>query len=145
MGAITGLATATASDRAAITQLTATFTRLMSELATVNKKLVSVLQASRISHGSRVGRDKTTRRREARAGVGARSGATTRTGTGPPTLTETAVGVDLDPLIHYCWTCGPRMQAQQFQMYQTGGRKYQLGHQEGHSGWDGSTAVSQER
>ena len=107
MGAITGLATATASDRAAITQLTATFTRLMSEIATVNKKLVSVLQASRISHGSRVGRDKTTRRREARAGVGARSGATTRTGTGPPTLTETAVGVDLDPLIHYCWTCGP--------------------------------------
>ena len=41
--AIANLATATASDRASIVQLTATVERLMAELVTVNTKLVAAL------------------------------------------------------------------------------------------------------
>ena len=53
------LATATASDRAAIAQLIATVVRLMTELVMVNAKLVVAIQenyASRFGHG---GHDRT--------------------------------------------------------------------------------------
>ena len=50
--AIANLAIATASDRAAITQLTATVMRLITDLATVNKNIFIALQSKRASRGS---------------------------------------------------------------------------------------------
>ena len=50
--AISNLATATASNCATITQLTATVERLTAELVTVNAKLVADLQPQRSSRGS---------------------------------------------------------------------------------------------
>ena len=61
--AISNLATVTASDLRAITQIMATVTILTTELATVNKKLVVALQAKRASRGSRGGRNKANRGR----------------------------------------------------------------------------------
>ena len=103
--AIANLATTTASDRAAIVQLTAIVTRLTTDLAMVKKKLFVSLQAKRASRGSRGGRNKTTRRWRSGSGTGARACSTERTRAGAPTLAEASV--DLKPLIHYCWTCGP--------------------------------------
>ena len=73
--AITNLEIATASNFAAIAQLTATVTRLATELATVNTKLVVAFQTNRNSRGGRVGRNRTT------SGQGDRTGAGTGTGT----------------------------------------------------------------
>ena len=109
--AIAKLAADIVSDRAAIAKLTATVARLTTEIATVNKKLVFVLQEKRTSRGSRRGRDKTTRRRGSvtgyRAGsrTGAGAGSTARTGARAPTLAEAVV--DLEWTIYYCCTCGP--------------------------------------
>ena len=49
--AIANLETSTASDRAAIAQLTATVERLTAELVTMNAKLVATLQPQRASRG----------------------------------------------------------------------------------------------
>ena len=56
--AITNLATATASDCAAIKYLTSTVERLMVEVVTVNAKLVTDPQTKRVSRGGRGGRDR---------------------------------------------------------------------------------------
>ena len=61
--AISNLAKATASDRAAIVQLTGTAMRLTTELATVNMKLVVDLQTNRAIRGGCGGRNRTRRRR----------------------------------------------------------------------------------
>ena len=84
MDAITNLATDTASDRAAITQLTTTVARLTTELAMVNKKLIVDLHSKHKSRGSHRERDRDVCRRGDESGVG--YGATERTGAGPPTL-----------------------------------------------------------
>ena len=94
--AIANLATATASDRAAITQLTATVDSFMAELVTVNAKLVTDLQPQRASRGGRGGRGH---------GRGLGSGTTTQTGAVSATRTNNQY---LEPPIHYCWTYGPR-------------------------------------
>ena len=52
---IANLATATASDRAAIAQLTSTVESLTAELVIVNTKLVADLQPQRASRGGRGG------------------------------------------------------------------------------------------
>ena len=55
--AITNLATATESDRAAITQITSTVKWLTADLATVSTNLVTVLQTKRASRGGCGGRN----------------------------------------------------------------------------------------
>ena len=99
---IANLATATASDRAAITQLMATVERLMAELFTVNTKLVTALQPQRASWSDRVGQSR---------GRGAGAGAcATKPTHVPPTGKISATRTDnqdLEPPIYYCWTCGP--------------------------------------
>ena len=104
--AIANLATATAIDRAAIAQLTATVARIMAELATVNVKLIVTLQKKRAIRGGHGGRDRTSRGQGSGSGygTGTRVSAPARTGASAPTMAE---GKDLDPPIHYCWTCGP--------------------------------------
>ena len=100
VNAIANLATDTASDCATISQLTAMVERLTEELVTVNTKLVAALQNQQASRGGNGGRSR-------RRGSGA--GATTPTH-GPPTGAGTATRTkkkDLEPPIHYCWTCGP--------------------------------------
>ena len=104
--AIENLATATASDCAAIAQLTTTVERLTAELVTVNTKLVAALQTQR---ASRVGNGGQSWGRGRGASAGAGAGATTPThvpptGVGTSTRTEKQ---DLEPPIHYCWTCVP--------------------------------------
>ena len=103
--AISNLATATLSDRAAIKQLTATVARLTTKLATVNEKLVVALQKKHTSRGGRGGRDRTSHGLGAgtgeRAGTGTGAGAPERIGAGAPTIAEEK---DLEPPIHYCWT-----------------------------------------
>ena len=54
--AIANLSTATASDRAAIAQLTSTVKRLTAELVTVNANLVTALQTQRVIRGGCGGR-----------------------------------------------------------------------------------------
>ena len=96
--ALANLSTAMASDSAAISQLAATMERLTAELITVNTKLVAALQPQQSSQGGRGGQSR-----------GRRDGATTPT-LGPPTsavLTTRTNNQDLEPPIHYCWTCGP--------------------------------------
>ena len=95
MDAIANLATATASNRAAIANLTAMVERLTAELATVNANLVTALQPQRASRGGRGGR-----------GRGRRRGAGTTTYTGAVSATRTN-NQDLEPPTHYCWTCVP--------------------------------------
>ena len=104
--AIANLSTATARDRAAISQLTATVERLAAELVTVNTKLVAELQNQRASRDGNGGR---SRGLGCRASAGAGAGATTPTH-GPPTGAGTATRTkkqDPEPPIHYCWTCVP--------------------------------------
>ena len=60
--AIANLATATASDRSVITQLTATVVRITTELAMVNVKLIVALQTNRTSRGGRGERVRTSLR-----------------------------------------------------------------------------------
>ena len=91
--AIANLELATASDRADITQLTSTVERLTAELVTVNANLVTVPQTQRANQGGRVGR-----------GRGRGAGAPAQTGAVAVTRAEEQ---DLEPPIHYCWTCGP--------------------------------------
>ena len=93
---ITNLATAMASDRAAIAHLTSKVKRFTAKLVTLNVKLVTVLQTQRIILGGRGGH---VRGREHGAGAPAQTGAVAAT---------MAKEQDLEPLIHYCWTCGPR-------------------------------------
>ena len=107
--AIVNLATATASDRAAIAQLTATAKSLTAELFTVNAKLVAALQPQKASRGSHGGQTRGRGHGRGR-GAGAGVGATT------PTMVPRTSAVfftrtdnqDLEPPIHYCWTFGPR-------------------------------------
>ena len=73
---ISNLATSTASDCAAIAQLTSTVERLTSELVTVNTKLGTALQTQRTSRGGREGRDRVRGRR---AGAPAQTGAVAST------------------------------------------------------------------
>ena len=94
--AITNLSTSTASNCAAISQLTATVERLTAELVTVKAKLVTDLQPQRASRGGRGGRGH---------GRGLGSGTTTQTGAVSATRTNNQY---LEPPIHYCWTYGPR-------------------------------------
>ena len=82
-----------ASDRVANVHLMATSARLTTELVAMNKKLVVSLHTKRASHSIRRWRD--------------RSSCVRKAGTGPPSIVETAGGVNLDPPNHYCWTCGP--------------------------------------
>ena len=93
--AIANLATATASDRTIIAQLTATVARLMTELATLNEKLVDPLQAKCVSRGSRRGHVRTTcgqgARSRAGAGTGDGAGAAERTRSGVPTLAQASI------------------------------------------------------
>ena len=106
VGTIANLATATAINRAAIAQLTATVERLTSELVTVNTKLVAALKTQQSSRGGNVGRS-WGRGRGASAVAGASSTTPTH---GPPTGAGTATRTekqDLEPPIHYCWTCVP--------------------------------------
>ena len=93
--AIVNLVMATASDCTAITQLTSTVERLTTKLVTVNAKLVTALQTKSTSQGGRGGRG---RGRGRGAGAPAQTGAAAATG---------AKEEDLEPPIHYCWTCGP--------------------------------------
>ena len=114
--AIANLVTATASDRADIAQLTVTVARLTTDLAMVNAKLVIALQkdlASRSGRGERnitsrgIGAGAGSRARAcpgAGSGTGTRTGAPERTGASAPTMDESK---ELEPPIHYCWTCGP--------------------------------------
>ena len=92
---IANLATATASDRAAIAQLTATVERLTAELITVESKIVTDLQPQCASRGGCGGQSR---------GRGCGAGTTTPTGAVSATRTKEQ---DLEPTIHYCWTCGP--------------------------------------
>ena len=105
---IANLETSTASNCAAIAELTAIVTRLTTELAMVNVKLVVAFQTNRTSRGGHRGRNRTTRGRRdgtgAGAGTGTRSGSPARTGVSAPTMDEAK---DLDPPIHNCWTCSP--------------------------------------
>ena len=98
--AIANLAKATSSDCAAIAQLTTTVERLTAELVTVNTKLVAALQTQRASRGGNRGRSR-----------GRGAGAVTSTpNLGQSTGAVLATGnnnQDLEPPIHYCWTCGP--------------------------------------
>ena len=55
VGVIANLATATASNCAAIAQFTATVERLTSDLIAVKDKLVNALQPQRVSRGGRRG------------------------------------------------------------------------------------------
>ena len=102
MDAITNLATSTASNRAAIAQLTSTVERLTAELVTVKTKLVAALQTQRASRGGHGGKSR---------GHGRGRGASATTPTlGPPTGAGAATRTekqDLEPPIHYCWTCVP--------------------------------------
>ena len=106
--AIENLVTATESDRDAIAQLTATTARLTTELLTVNTNFIVALQTNRVRRSGRGRRDRTTRGGGSGsgegAGTGTGSGAQERTGASAPTITEER---DLEPPIHYCWTCGP--------------------------------------
>ena len=90
--AIANLATATASNRAAISQLTAMVKRLRAELVTMSAEFVTALQPQRASRGGRGGR-------------GRRTGTTTQPIAVSATRTDDH---DLEPPIHYCCTCGPR-------------------------------------
>ena len=105
--AIANLATAMASDCAAISQLTATVARLAIDLATVNTKLIVTLQKNLSSWVGRGGRDRTTcgrgSRARAGAGTGNGAGAPARTGASAPTMDEAKY---LKPPIYYCCTCG---------------------------------------
>ena len=106
--AIANLATSTASDCVAISQLTSTVGRLTAELATVNAKLVIALQKNRDSQCGQRGRDRTNHEKGSGSGVGSGTGtgagSPERTGASAPTMAEKK---DLEPPIHYCWTCGP--------------------------------------
>ena len=93
--AITKLAIATASDHAAIAQLTARVERLTEELVTVNAKLVTSLQPQHASQGGRGGPGR---------GRGRGAGTTTQTGAVLDTRTNDQY---LESPIHYCWMCGP--------------------------------------
>ena len=88
--AITNLATATVSDRAAIAQLAATVARLMTELATVNAKLVVTPQTNRAIRGGGGRRNRTIHGRGdgdgEGAGTGNGAGAPARTGASAPTM-----------------------------------------------------------
>ena len=95
--AIANLATATASDRAAIAQLTSTVDWLTAELLAVNAKLVTALQRKRVSQGGRGGRDRG-------CGHGRETSAPAQTGAVAATRFEEQ---DPEPLIHYCWKCSP--------------------------------------
>ena len=106
LDAIANLETATASNRAAIAQLTATVESLTAELVTVNTKLAVELQTQQASWDGNGGRSQVCGRG---ASAGAGAGATTPTH-GPPNGAGTATRTkkqDLEPPIHYCWTCGP--------------------------------------
>ena len=100
--AIVKLAKAMAIDREAVTQLTTTISRLTTELATVNEKIVVALQGKRASRGSCGECDKVSRGQVSRAQTAAKNGAVA------PALAELAGGADLDTPIHYCWTYRPR-------------------------------------
>ena len=91
--AILNLATATASDRAAIAYHTSTVERLTEELLTVNTNLVTALQMQRAIRSGHRGRVR-----------GRRTGAQAQTGAVAATRSEEQ---DLEPPIHSCWTCGP--------------------------------------
>ena len=125
MAAIVDLATATASDRAAISQLTATVKSLTADLITVNAKLVAALQPQRAIRGGRGERSRRRGRecgrgrgrgRERGRGRGRGRGASTGAGATTPTIVPTtsagsATRTDnqyLEPPLHYCWKCGPR-------------------------------------
>ena len=86
---IANLETSTASNCAAIAELTATVARLTTELATVNVKLVVAFQTNRASRGGHGGRNRTTHGRGDGTGAGAVVSA--------PTMDEAK---DLDPPIH---------------------------------------------
>ena len=102
MDATANLAATTASDRAAITQLTATAARLTLELATVNENLVLALQANRASQGrlwrARQNQPKMRIQNRSRTGTGAGSPAIIGTG-----ALNMADEKNLEPPIHYCW------------------------------------------
>ena len=106
MDGIAKMATSTASDHAAIAQLTATVKRLTTELVTMNTKLVAALQTQQ---AIQVGKRERSRGR--RRGESANAGARPTTPTnGPPTGAGTATRTnkqDLDPPIHYYWTYVP--------------------------------------
>ena len=76
-----------------------TVERLTVELVTVNAKLVTALQKQRASQGGRRGRGCGRGRRRGR-----RAGAPAQTGAVAATRDEEN---DLEPPIHYCWTCSP--------------------------------------
>ena len=95
--AIANLATATASDQAAIAQLTSTVERLAAYLITVNAKLVTSLQPQRARRGGCGGQGRGR-------GRGRGDGATTQTGAVFATRIEDQ---HLDPPIHYCRKSGP--------------------------------------
>ena len=84
---------------------------IMTEIATVNKKLVVSLQAKCAIHSSHRGRNRATSRWGVGAGDGDGAGTGTRsavrTGAGYPTLEETASEVEPEPPTHYCWKCSP--------------------------------------
>ena len=100
-----------ARDHAATVKLTATITRLTMQLATINEKLIFVLQTKLASRGRSRVRNKAARGAGAShragdgavGGYGAGSGAGARTisGAGTPAPAETAEGVELDPAIQY--------------------------------------------
>ena len=90
--------------RVAVAQITATVERLAADLVTVNTKLVAALQTQQASRGGNGGRIQGRGRRSS-----AGTGATIPTH-GPPTGAGTSTKTekqDLEPPIHYCWTCGP--------------------------------------
>ena len=91
--AIENLGTATASDHTVITQLTATAVRLMTELATVNVKLVFALQINHANPGVCGGHDRTSRRK------GSREGSITWTGASASSMAKEKY---LETPTHYC-------------------------------------------
>ena len=95
VNAIANLATETASNCAAIAQLTATVERLTAEIITVNTRLVTALHPQRASRGGRGGQSR---------GRGRGAGTTTPTGAVSASRTDNQ---DLEPPIHYCWMYGP--------------------------------------
>ena len=93
--AIANLATATVSDKAAIAHIASTVERLTAELVTVNANIVTALQTQRASQGEREGCGR---------GRGSGTGSPAQTSAVAATRSEEQ---DLEPLIHYCWTCSP--------------------------------------
>ena len=90
--AFENLATAMASERASIAKLTATISRLTTELAMVNKNPIVDLRTICAICRSRGGHSRADRGH--------------KYGDGTPTLADTEGIVGMEPPIHYFWTYG---------------------------------------